>query len=84
VKEARFVMNTSHKQRLHQVANSLRDSKLRGAGVVMVMCACVHVLIHPELVLFGVGYHHAGLDTADRKAIELMFTTGDLPVLCKL
>lgn len=30
VKEARFVMNTLHKQRLHQVANSLRDSKLKG------------------------------------------------------
>ena len=43
----------------------------------------IHAFL-PELVLFGVGYHHAGLDTADRKAIELMFTAGDLPVLCKL
>lgn len=56
-------MNTQHKQRLNQVANSLRDNKLR------------------ELVLFGVGYHHAGLDAADRRAIETMFVAGDLPVL---
>lgn len=37
-----------------------------------------------DLVLFGVGYHHAGMDVADRKAIENMFTAGDLPVLCML
>lgn len=30
------------------------------------------------------GYHHAGMETADRKVIEGMFTTGDLPVLCQL
>lgn len=30
VKDARFVVNVQHKQRLLQVANSLRDSKLRG------------------------------------------------------
>lgn len=44
---------------------------------------CDVVLCDLELVLFGVGYHHAGLDIADRKAIETMFTAGDLPVLCK-
>ena len=30
VKDARFVVNVQHKQKLLQVANSLRDSKLRG------------------------------------------------------
>ncbi len=33
--------------------------------------------------MYGVGYHHAGMDVADRKTIETMFTAGDLPVLCK-
>ena len=32
----------------------------------------------------GVGYHHAGLDTADRKILETMFLSAELPVLCKL
>lgn len=36
-----------------------------------------------ELVVCGVAYHHAGLDPTDRKAIEAMFTRGDLPVLCR-
>lgn len=31
----------------------------------------------------GVGYHHAGLDTADRKMLETMFLSAELPVLCK-
>ncbi|KAG5286894.1 hypothetical protein AALO_G00020010 [Alosa alosa] len=34
-----------------------------------------------DLVLFGVGYHHAGIDVSDRKVIEDAFTKGDLPVL---
>ena len=37
-----------------------------------------------ELVVYGVGYHHAGMEIADRKVMEGMFTTGDLPVLCQL
>ena len=36
-----------------------------------------------ELFVYGVGFHHAGMDTADRKTVEAMFTAGDLPVLCK-
>ena len=35
------------------------------------------------LVLDGVAFHHAGLDTQDRKLIEAAFTQGDLPVLSK-
>jgi ATP-dependent DNA helicase HFM1/MER3 len=31
--------------------------------------------------MYGVGYHHAGLSTNDRKTIETMFTNGELPVL---
>ncbi len=33
--------------------------------------------------MFGVGYHHAGMDVTDRKAVETLFTAGELPVLCK-
>ncbi|XP_035691410.1 LOW QUALITY PROTEIN: probable ATP-dependent DNA helicase HFM1 [Branchiostoma floridae] len=63
VKDAKFVMNAAHKQRLQKVANMLRDHKLR------------------DLVLFGVAYHHAGLEPTDRKGIETAFTQGDIPVL---
>ncbi|XP_029971671.1 probable ATP-dependent DNA helicase HFM1 isoform X2 [Salarias fasciatus] len=34
-----------------------------------------------ELVLLGVGYHHAGVHVSDRKTVEEAFTLGDLPVL---
>ncbi|XP_071476850.1 probable ATP-dependent DNA helicase HFM1 [Diadema antillarum] len=34
-----------------------------------------------DLVMNGVGFHHAGLDIQDRKAVEEMFLQGDLPVL---
>ncbi|XP_029309816.1 probable ATP-dependent DNA helicase HFM1 [Cottoperca gobio] len=34
-----------------------------------------------DLVMLGVGYHHAGVDLTDRKMIEEAFTLGDLPVL---
>ncbi|XP_041697631.1 probable ATP-dependent DNA helicase HFM1 isoform X2 [Coregonus clupeaformis] len=34
-----------------------------------------------DLVSFGVGFHHAGVDVSDRKGIEEAFTMGDLPVL---
>ena len=33
IKDARFVMNGHHKQRLVTVANSLKDAKLRGVYV---------------------------------------------------
>lgn len=36
-----------------------------------------------ELLVYGVGFHHAGMDISDRKTVEAMFTAGDLPVLCK-
>ena len=35
-----------------------------------------------DLVVYGVGYHHAGMDVTDRKAVEALFTAGELPVLC--
>ncbi|KAK3739517.1 hypothetical protein QZH41_016197 [Actinostola sp. cb2023] len=63
IKDARFIENSQHRQRLQQVANSLHDSKLR------------------ELVMCGVGYHHAGLDSTDRKNTENAFLNGELPVL---
>ncbi|XP_064416175.1 probable ATP-dependent DNA helicase HFM1 [Latimeria chalumnae] len=34
-----------------------------------------------DLLLYGVGYHHAGMDVSDRKIVEGAFAVGDLPVL---
>ncbi|XP_067894141.1 probable ATP-dependent DNA helicase HFM1 [Heterodontus francisci] len=34
-----------------------------------------------DLLIYGVGYHHAGMDLSDRKATEAAFTAGDVPVL---
>ena len=51
--------------------------------VVLYLINVVGLTLLLELVLYGVGYHHAGMDIADRKRIETMFTEGDLPVLCK-
>ncbi|XP_074544724.1 putative ATP-dependent DNA helicase HFM1 [Halichoeres trimaculatus] len=34
-----------------------------------------------DLVMLGVGFHHAGVDLSDRKLVENAFTVGDLPVL---
>ncbi|XP_062872969.1 probable ATP-dependent DNA helicase HFM1 isoform X2 [Trichomycterus rosablanca] len=34
-----------------------------------------------DLVMCGVGYHHAGVSMSDRKVVEDAFTAGDLPVL---
>ncbi|MEQ2307495.1 ATP-dependent DNA helicase MER3 [Ameca splendens] len=34
-----------------------------------------------DLMMLGVGYHHAGVDVSDRKLVEEAFTLGDLPVL---
>ncbi|XP_069795276.1 probable ATP-dependent DNA helicase HFM1 isoform X2 [Narcine bancroftii] len=34
-----------------------------------------------DLLTYGVGYHHAGVDLSDRRATEAAFTAGDLPVL---
>ena len=42
IKDARFVMNSQHKQKLVAVANSLKDSKLRGKWTIK---HCVHQVI---------------------------------------
>uniref|UniRef100_A0AAV2JRF2 DNA 3'-5' helicase n=1 Tax=Knipowitschia caucasica TaxID=637954 RepID=A0AAV2JRF2_KNICA len=34
-----------------------------------------------DMLVLGVGYHHAGVDLSDRKLIESAFLEGDLPVL---
>ncbi|KAK4325049.1 hypothetical protein Pmani_004359 [Petrolisthes manimaculis] len=34
-----------------------------------------------EVVMCGVGYHHAGVDMCDRRQVEELFVTGQLPVL---
>ncbi|XP_053326283.1 probable ATP-dependent DNA helicase HFM1 [Spea bombifrons] len=62
-KDAKFIMNIEHKQRLQKSANAIKDAKLR------------------DLMLYGIGYHHAGVDVSDRKIIEAAFREGDLPVL---
>lgn len=36
-----------------------------------------------DTVVYGVGYHHAGMELSDRKLVEGLFTSGDLPVLCE-
>jgi replicative superfamily II helicase len=33
------------------------------------------------MIMHGVGFHHAGMEHNDRRAIEELFTQGDLPVL---
>ena len=42
------------------------------------------VLFLLDLVVKGIGYHHAGMDLHDRKLIEETFAKGQLPVLGKL
>ncbi|NP_001399493.1 probable ATP-dependent DNA helicase HFM1 isoform X2 [Rattus norvegicus] len=34
-----------------------------------------------DTLVYGVGYHHAGMELSDRKLVEELFTSGDLPVL---
>nr|XP_009680840.1 PREDICTED: probable ATP-dependent DNA helicase HFM1 [Struthio camelus australis] len=34
-----------------------------------------------DLLMYGVAYHHAGMEISDRKIVEGAFTSGDLPVL---
>ncbi|NWW12078.1 HFM1 helicase, partial [Oreocharis arfaki] len=34
-----------------------------------------------DILMYGVAYHHAGMEMSDRKIIEGAFTVGDLPVL---
>ncbi|KAL1791202.1 putative ATP-dependent DNA helicase HFM1 isoform X1 [Sigmodon hispidus] len=34
-----------------------------------------------DVLVYGVGYHHAGMELSDRKLVEGLFTFGDLPVL---
>ena len=79
--------------RLQRAARTLRDSKLRGRlklyqllclYVLSLMCHNTLSIISTleDMVQYGVGFHHAGMDVADRKAMETMFTNGDVPVLC--
>lgn len=65
--------------RLQSIASTLNDSKLRGN--IEYSNLVIFVL---EIVVYGVGYHHAGMTANDRKTIEVMFTNGELPVLCEL
>ncbi|XP_019061682.1 probable ATP-dependent DNA helicase HFM1 isoform X2 [Fukomys damarensis] len=34
-----------------------------------------------DILVYGVAYHHAGMELSDRKVVEGAFTVGDLPVL---
>ena len=51
--------------------------------VSVVYCTCDYAYITVELLVYGVGFHHAGVETGDRKAVESLFVSGELPVLCK-
>lgn len=53
------------------------------SGALITRLTRVCVSLSPELVMLGVGYHHAGVDLSDRKLIEKAFTQADLPVLCE-
>uniref|UniRef100_A0A8C5F9D6 DNA 3'-5' helicase n=1 Tax=Gadus morhua TaxID=8049 RepID=A0A8C5F9D6_GADMO len=64
-KDARFIMSIEHKQRLYTLNYLVYKSLLR----------------LNNLMMLGVGYHHAGVDVSDRKMVEEAFTRGDLPVL---
>ena len=82
--------------RLQSVTSSVNDSKLKGIGniiylfIYLFVCLFIYLilialLVHMlELIVYGVGYHHAGMSSNDRKLIETMFTNGELPVLCEL
>lgn len=41
------------------------------------------IILLSDLLMYGVAYHHAGMEISDRKIIEGAFAVGDLPVLCK-
>lgn len=36
-----------------------------------------------DILIYGIAYHHAGMELSDRKVVEGAFIVGDLPVLCK-
>lgn len=59
-------------------------SKLNSIYCIIYIILCIHTTCFTDLMLYGVGYHHAGIDVSDRKIIEATFTEGDLPVLCKI
>ncbi|NXV71969.1 HFM1 helicase, partial [Atlantisia rogersi] len=90
-KDAKFLLSIEQKQRLQKSANSLKDSKLRGKCNLL-LCSLnmymskfsqvINIIISlSDLLMYGVAYHHAGMEISDRKIIEGAFTVGDLPVL---
>ncbi|XP_075918765.1 putative ATP-dependent DNA helicase HFM1 [Petromyzon marinus] len=62
-KDAKFMIDFQHRQRLQKHASCLKDIKLR------------------DLLMKGIAYHHAGMETSDRRNIEDAFLQGELPVL---
>ena len=46
---------------------------------VIIKCYCCFL----DLVMKGIGFHHAGMDIQDRKYMEELFAAGDLFVLGK-
>lgn len=45
-------------------------------------CILVDKKLEP-LIELGIAYHHAGLDSQDRRAVEQLFLDGKITVLCK-
>lgn len=66
--------------------NQTEGLNCAGEHVRLIICLCTNCVTlfrGADLVMLGVGYHHAGVDLSDRKLIEKAFTQADLPVLCE-
>lgn len=76
IKTSRYVRDDSHRQRLVDASQSIKDASLSGNSL--------YAIAHNstiECVKNAVGFHHAGLDRADRKFVEELFKSEELLVI---
>lgn len=75
------------RHRLWNQFQSRPSKKVQAHFIEALIISCINNILYfvcgLDLVMLGVGYHHAGVDLSDRKLIEKAFTLGDLPVLCE-
>ncbi|NXT48581.1 HFM1 helicase, partial [Pluvianellus socialis] len=64
-KDAKFLLSIEQKQRYFISEFQVMDI----------------IILLSDLLMYGVAYHHAGMEISDRKIIEGAFAGGDLPVL---